>query len=99
MLCAFVLAIAAGSGAALAEEKQAKKDLPGYYEFFRKAGKLERLPQEVQRDQQIETGQLKPIHVGKPIEDIKLPDASGKRIGLRDYVGQKNLVVVNRAWW
>jgi hypothetical protein len=74
--------------------------LPGYYQFFMKAGKLVRIKPEIQRDQQIEAGKLKPVSMDHTFPDMALPRASGEKLKFRSYVGNKNLVIVSfRSWW
>ena len=75
-------------------------ELPGYYSLLKETGKMATVTAQKQRDAQVKRGELKPIHVGKPVADIRFPDAKGRTIGLRDYVGKKNLVLtMDRAWW
>ena len=74
--------------------------LPGYYEFFMKAGKLTRIAPEEARDEQISTGQLVPVRVIKALPDVSLPLPSGDPLDLRSYAGKQNLVLVSfRSWW
>lgn len=88
-------------GVVLAQEEDgATPELPGYYEFFVKTGKLTRLESEVKRDDQIQTGKITPVAVNEPVIDLTLPDGFGKLHSTRDYVGKKNLVLITgRAWW
>ncbi len=94
-----VLCVAPWAGA---EEGAAVKKTPApfYYQFFMKTDNFEVIPQEKERNDQIGQGELKPIHVGRPIEDFKLPDGFGNIVGLRDYVGKKNVFLSTmRTWW
>lgn len=80
--------------------EEVKQDLPGYYEFFAKTGKLTRLDSEVKRDEAVKAGKIVPAPMNQPLPDLKLPDGFGKVYGTRDHVGKKNLVLVTgRAWW
>lgn len=96
-----LLGCATGHGATEANPgKDASADLPGYYEFFMKAGKLSQLNAEAKRDEKIQTGELKPLYSNQPVMDLRLPDGFGQWHGTRDHVGQKNLVLITgRAWW
>ena len=96
------IALLGFSKASKAEEQQepTQAELPGYYEFFMKAGKLTRLKGEVKRDEKIQTGELKPVYGSEPIASLQLPDGFGNLHGTRDQVGNKNLVLITgRAWW
>ncbi len=88
-------------GQALAQERgDASPKLPGYYEFFMKTGKLTRLASEVKRDDQIQTGKIKPVAVNKPVVGLTLPDGFGNVHNTRSHIGKRNLVLVTgRAWW
>ncbi len=98
-LTAVLLGIAAGGPVRGAEPPQADR-LPGYYQFFMKSGRQVRIQQEVQRDRKIDAGEIKPISVNKPLPDISLPLASGRKVRLRDDRGRKNLVIASfRSWW
>lgn len=82
------------------KQETAQLDLPGYYEFFMKAGKSSQLKSEAARDEKIKTGELKPIYSSDPVVDVQLPDGFTGLHGTRDYVGRKNLVLIaGRAWW
>ena len=95
-----VLALDEISPLTAAEENREGNELPGYYKFFMKSGDKTSIPAERERDELIEQGKLNPVHIGKPIEDIKLPDGFGNTIGLRDYIGKKNVVLTTfRTWW
>ena len=81
-------------------EEDAREDLPGYYEFFTKTGKLTRLSSEVKRDDEVKAGKITPVAMNEPLIDLKLPDGFGRLHGTRDTVGKKNLVLITgRAWW
>ena len=96
---AIVISLAVGL-VSPAQETESERDLPGYYEFFLKTGKLSRLRSEVKRDEAIQTGTLKPIAVNKPVIELRLPDGFNTVHSTRAYVGQKNLVLITgRAWW
>ena len=80
--------------------QESVRDLPGYYEFFLKTGKLSRLKSEVKRDDAMQAGTLKPVAVNEPVIDLKLPDGFNAVHSTRALVGQKNLVLITgRAWW
>jgi hypothetical protein len=80
--------------------QESVRDLPGYYEFFLKTGKLSRLKSETKRDEAIQTGKLKPVTVNEAVIDLKLPDGFNTVHSTRALVGQKNLVLITgRAWW
>ena len=86
----------------MAEESKdsPRAELPGYYAFFMKAGKLSHLKNEITRDKKIERGELKPIYGNEPVIDLRLPDGFKNHYGTRDYIGSKNLVLIaGRAWW
>ena len=93
-LTALLLGIAAGGTVRGAEPPQADR-LPGYYEFFMKSGRRVRIEQEVQRDEKIAAGEIRPISVNKPLPDISLPLASGGKVRFRNYRGRRNLVIVS----
>ena len=81
-------------------QEDTERDLPGYYEFFTKTGKLTRLNSEVKRDDAVKAGKITPVAMNEPLVDLRLPDGFGKMHGTRDYVGKKNLVLITgRAWW
>jgi hypothetical protein len=89
-----------GEGPADSQGLPESDTLPGYYQFFMKAGKLVRIKPEIQRDQQIEAGKLKSVLMDQSFPDIALPRASGEKLKFRSYVGNKNLVIVSfRSWW
>ena len=75
-------------------------ELPGYYEFFLKTGKLSQLSAEVKRDEAIQAGSLKPVAVNQPVLELELPDGFNKVHSTREHIGKKNLVMITgRAWW
>ena len=86
-----------GSYHATAEEVDG---LPGYYKFFMKKADLTVLPEETERDDEISAGRIESVHVGSPAPDLTLPDGFGNKVGLRDYIGKKNVVLSTmRTWW
>ncbi len=81
-------------------DRDSSADLPGYYEFFMKAGKLSQLDAEADRDERIQAGELPPVYGNEPVPDLRLPDGFGQWHGTRDQVGKRNLVLITgRAWW
>ena len=75
-------------------------ELPGYYEFYMKAGRQETLRQERARDRQIEAGELRPVAVNRPLPPLSLPLPNGEQLDFADFKGKKNLVLVSyRSWW
>ncbi len=75
-------------------------ELPGYYEFYMKTGSQRTLRQERARDQRIESGQLGPVIVNKPLPPLSLPLSTGENLNFHDFKGEKNLVIVSyRSWW
>lgn len=83
-----------------AQDAKPNKSLPGYYQFYEKAGAMVRIEAEIERDERIESGDLEPVYVGKAVDDLYLPDGFGNVIGLRDYIGKKNVVLTTfRTWW
>ena len=94
------LAVCLCSVPLLGAEEGSEQDLPGYYEFFAKTGKLTRLDSEVKRDEAVKAGKIVPVPMNQPLPDLRLPDGFGKVHGTRDSVGKKNRVLVTgRAWW
>lgn len=84
------------------KERTAK--MPSYYQFFMKEGSMKAIEPELERDREIEgqtaAGQFAPREIGVAAPDLALPDGNGRMIGLRDYIGKKNLVVTTfRTWW
>ena len=74
--------------------------LPGYYEFFMKAGKLVRIEDEVIRDERIEIGELTPVRVNEPLPNLVLPLAEGGSLDLASYRDRRHIVLVSfRSWW
>ena len=85
---------------AFGASERTERDLPGYYEFFTKTGKVTRLKSEVKRDEEIQAGKITPIAVNEPVIDLELPDGFGSLHSTRQHVGKKNLVLITgRAWW
>jgi hypothetical protein len=85
---------------ASAQEVQTTDTLPGYYEFFAKAGKLTKLDAEKKSDELIKSGELKPITVNQPVIDVQLPDKNKTLHSPNNWIGKKNLVLITgRAWW
>lgn len=79
---------------------EADAELPGYYRWYKKTGDQTVLPPEAERDGRMQQGELGAETVEFPLPDLSLPDADGNLVGLRDWVGKKNLVLVNyRTWW
>jgi hypothetical protein len=77
-----------------------KKELPGYYQFFMKTGQLTRIKPEIERDRQIESGELKTIAIDQPLPEFVLPLASGEKLKLNSYLDRRNLLIVSfRSWW
>ena len=96
----FGLVIGLSVGPVSGAQEDPERDLPGYYEFFTKTGKLTRLTSEVKRDDDVKAGKITPVAMNEPLVDLRLPDGFGKMHGTRDYVGKKNLVLITgRAWW
>lgn len=97
---AFGFLVSLGAVPASGAQEDAERDLPGYYEFFTKTGKLTRLKSEVKRDDDVKAGKILPVAMNEPLIELKLPDGFAKIHGTRDYVGKKNLVLITgRAWW
>jgi hypothetical protein len=96
----FGLIVSLSAGPVSSAQEDTERDLPGYYEFFTKTGKLTRLTSEVKRDDAVKAGKITPVAMNEPLVDLKLPDGFGKMHGTRDYVGKQNLVLITgRAWW
>lgn len=101
MLLSAVVALGALglAGAGFAQEVDTDEK-PGYFQFFMKNGKFETIKEEAERNEQIAAGELTPREVNEPVPNFKLPDGFGNSIGLRDYVGEKNVVLSTmRTWW
>ncbi|MCP4455007.1 MAG: hypothetical protein GY809_26400 [Planctomycetes bacterium] len=64
----FGLAIGLGVVAVHAAQEDATQELPGYYEFFAKTGKLTRLASEVKRDDAVKAGKMKPVAMNEPLK-------------------------------
>ncbi len=85
---------------AIADPVEEVDGLPRYYEFFMKEGGQVVIAPERERDEQIDRGEAVPVAVDVPAPDFRLPDGFGNVIGLRDYVGKKNVVLTTfRTWW
>lgn len=96
LLAAILVCVCAGR----ATPASAGEELPAYYEFFMKQGGQTAIPAELERNERIVAGDWKPITIQRPIEDFKLPDGFGNTVGLRDYIGKKNVVLTTfRTWW
>jgi hypothetical protein len=94
------MALSLSSVPVLGARVEAERNLPGYYEFFTKTGKLTRLQSEVKRDDEIQAGKITPVAVNQPVIDLKFPDGFSNVYGTRNYVNKKNLVLITgRAWW
>ena len=94
-LLAALLLLAPGAPLAAQDD-----ELPGYYQFFKKAGNLERLGPEAERDELIAQGGLIPSNLDGELPDLSLPDVDDMPTPLRSWVGEKHLVVVPfRTWW
>ena len=101
-LVALPLAIAMGLAApiAVADPVEEVEGLPRYYEFFMKEGGQVVIAAERERDEQIDLGEAVPVAMDVPVPGFRLPDGFGNVIGLRDYVGKKNIVLTTfRTWW
>jgi hypothetical protein len=78
------------------------EELPGYYQFFHKTGRMGQIGPEVKRDARIRSGELKIETVDEALPGAALPDAHGKSVRLRDLSGKakRSLLVVSfRSWW
>jgi hypothetical protein len=97
---AFSIALSLSSVPVFSAQAEKERDLPGYYEFFTKTGKLTRLKSEAKRDDEIKAGKITPVAVNQPVIDLKFPDGFSNVYGTRNYVDKKNLVLITgRAWW
>jgi hypothetical protein len=97
---AMLLMGAIGIPTGVSAEPERAEGLPGYYEFFMKAGKLTRIDDEAARDERIEAGELAPIRVQEPLPNLVLPLASGEKLDLASYRDRKHIVLVSfRSWW
>ncbi len=104
MLAALALALGMTPDASAqddrAPDESVDAELPGYYRFYKKAGDQTVLPAEARRDGALSDGEPATLKVEYPLPDLALPDVDGTLVGLRDWVGKKNLVIVNyRTWW
>lgn len=75
------------------------ESLPGYYQFYEKAGDLVRIPAEVARDEQIDGGKMRIKNYERPVGDFELPDARGKIIKLAGFEGKNLVITTFRTWW
>ncbi|MCH8205284.1 MAG: hypothetical protein IID09_08970 [Candidatus Hydrogenedentes bacterium] len=101
-LVTLALAIAMGLAApiAIAGPVEEVEGLPRYYEFFMKEGGQVVIAAERERDEDIDRGEAVPVAMDVPLPEFRLPDGFGNVIGLRDYVGKKNVVLTTfRTWW
>lgn len=99
---ALALAVAIGLVAptAIADPVEEVEGLPRYYEFFMKEGGQVVITAERERDEQIHLGEAVPVALDVRVPDFRLPDGFGNVIGLRDYIGKKNVVLTTfRTWW
>ena len=67
----------------LGAEDGSEQDLPGYYEFFAKTGKLTRLDSEVKRDEAVKAGKIVPVPMNQPLPDLRLPFRDHIAYGLK----------------
>ena len=100
-LAALLFLVAAPECAAQEDSTHSgRPELPGFYQFYLKAGGMKLLRPEAQRNRLVESGSLKPIKLDKPAPDIALPRSGGGEYRVRGLVGRKNLLVVTfRTWW
>ena len=101
-LSALTLAVAIGLVAptVVADPVEEVEGLPRYYEFFMKEGGQVVIAAERERDEDIDRGEAVPVAMDVPLPEFRLPDGFGNVIGLRDYVGKKNVVLTTfRTWW
>ena len=86
---------------AAAQDAVTLEALPGYYEFFMKTGRLERIGPERQRDVLIDAGKLAPETRSDPLPAFILPNAAGEAVELRAAAeAERNLLIVSfRSWW
>ena len=95
LVFALVLAMPAG-----AQRVRTDNKLPGYYEFFMKAGGQQILRSERRRDRKIDAGGLLVQRPGTAMPELSLPLADGELLDFKRYRGKKHLIVVSyRAWW
>ncbi len=74
--------------------------LPGFYEFFEKAGSLKRIPREVERDRAIDRGDVGAEELDLPLPRLVLPDARGDDVDLIALARNKQLLITPfRTWW
>ncbi len=76
-------------------------DLPGYYQWYLKAGHDPRLAKESARDQAMQEGSdWDPKSIGRLAPDWSFPDAKGQLVPLRvGGEGRNTLVVTFQSWW
>ncbi|MCB9898193.1 MAG: hypothetical protein H6825_09340 [Planctomycetes bacterium] len=73
--------------------------LPGYYEWYRKAGEDPRLPDEVRRDASPEDATWAPRKLARVLPELKLPNGDGERVDLLAGDGRWTVIVTTQAWW
>ena len=96
-----ILALGLSLSPLAAQESTTIDRLPGYYEFFMKTGRLERIGPERQRDDLIDAGKLAPETRSDPLPAFILPNAAGDAVELRAAAdAERNLLIVSfRSWW
>ena len=67
-----------------AQESVILDELPGYYEFFMKAGRLVQIDAEEERNAKIDEGELFPESVEIDLPDLTLPLAEGGELRFLD---------------
>ena len=76
------------------------ESLPGYYGFYLKEGRLQRLEPEAKRDEKLAAGELGAQRMEQPLPALALPLESGSMLDFQSFRSKKNLVVATyRAWW
>jgi hypothetical protein len=77
------------------------EELPGYYEFYKRAGSTARLDQEVTRDRSLEEqGEWGAVELCVPAPALQLPGSDGKLVPLRvGGEGRNTVVTTFQAWW
>ena len=98
MLCA---SLSIGFPSPVGAQSISKGDsLPGYYAFYRKKGRLQRLGAEARRDEQIAAGQLAAQRKREALPPLALPLQTGEKFDFTSLKGKKNILVATyRAWW
>lgn len=93
-----LLAVVPGDGD---EAPRFADELPGYYEFYKRTGSMQRLDQEVERDRSLEQGgDWSALEVDAPAPALKLPGHDGELVPLRVGGNGRNTVVTTfQAWW